>query len=142
MQQKRKIDWNKLLVQAKQGDKSAEEELFSNLRVSLRPLVESKLRRWSLDDQQDILQETLITFWQKRDIVTSNPHLYAREILRNKIGHALRSHKQRRSISIEPDDSYNAQVVEGEIEQTLHEQGTEDRVVAEIEKQEYACYIE
>ena len=79
-------DWNALLMGAKNGDSQKKNQLFSNLSVTLRPFLQYRLRGWSVEDREDILQETLITIDRKLEAVESNPHKYAIGVLRNKIG--------------------------------------------------------
>jgi DNA-directed RNA polymerase specialized sigma24 family protein len=84
------IPWNDWLGQAHAGQISARECLCRELTVRLRVVAQYRLWGWPQADRDDVVQDCLTTFLQKMEQVTSNPHLYAGEILRHKIGDALR----------------------------------------------------
>lgn len=88
------IDWDGLLKRAQDGDEESRNNLCGKIKVRLGPILQYRLWGWSPEELEDILQDTLIVFLQKLDQIESNPHFYALEILRHKIGDALRIHKR------------------------------------------------
>lgn len=88
------IDWDGLLRRAQEGDGQAQNDLCGKIKVRLGPILQYRLWGWSPEEYEDILQDTLIVFLQKLDQIKSNPHHYALEILRHKIGDVLRIHKR------------------------------------------------
>jgi len=136
MKEESKIDWDDLLVRAKEGDKSAENELFSKLSVSLRDFAEYKLRGWSSEEVEDVIQNTLVILWQKRDEITSNPQIYAREILHNKIGHLYRKKKSFGEIPIDPVDDRSSSAAKQEIEFSSDRETVEEELIGSIDNKE------
>lgn len=96
-----KTDWTGLLIRANAGDESSRQELFATLLVRLRPIVQSRLRGWSKADHDDILQNTLVVMTEKLREIDKNPQHYALNVLRNKIGDALRARQPGRMSSIQ-----------------------------------------
>jgi DNA-directed RNA polymerase specialized sigma24 family protein len=96
--------WNKLLWQAQKGEQQAQSRLFERLSVTLRPFLESRLRGWSREDKDDVLQETLIIIGAKLQHIQTNPHKYGVKVLRNKIGHALRNPPHKKIVSADSMD--------------------------------------
>jgi len=88
------IDWDGLLKRARQGDVMSQNDLCEKIKVRLGPILQYRLWGWPAEEHEDILQDTLIVFLQKLDQIKSNPHHYALEVLRHKIGDALRTHKR------------------------------------------------
>jgi DNA-directed RNA polymerase specialized sigma24 family protein len=99
LDQKTENTWNELLWQAQRGEQQAQNQLFEALSVTLRPFLESRLRGWSREDKDDVLQETLMTIGVKLDYIQTNPHKYGVKVLRNKIGHALRNSHYKKMVS-------------------------------------------
>lgn len=116
------VAWDDLLRKSKTGDSSAENTLFCELEVRLRPVLQYRLWGRSHADLDDIIQETLMTFKEKINQIESNPHQYAYTILRNKIGDALRDAKRHINILLQSDESENgrrrAHLAEREIHQS------------------------
>jgi DNA-directed RNA polymerase specialized sigma24 family protein len=81
---------NALLLEAKRGNREALDELCRALQVRLRAVIQSRLWRWSRQDQEEILQDSLLLFAQKYDFIQDNPQYYALQVLHNKIGDAVR----------------------------------------------------
>ena len=81
---------NTLLTEAKHGKREALDELCRALEVRLRAVIQSRLWRWSRQDQEEILQDSLLLFTQKYDRIQDNPQYYALQVLHNKIGDAVR----------------------------------------------------
>ena len=104
-----------MLWQAQKGEQQAQNKLFEKLSVTLRPFLESRLRGWSREDKDDILQETLITIGVKLDYIQNNPHKYGVKVLRNKIGHALRNSQHKKMVSADA----NANLVSPALKQAI-----------------------
>ena len=81
---------NQLLTQAKRGDRAALDGLCHALEERLRVIIQSWLWRWSRPDREDILQDTLLIIVEKYDKIEDNPHQFALQVMRNKVGDALR----------------------------------------------------
>ncbi len=88
------IDWDGLLKRAQGGDGESQNDLCGKIKVRLGPILQYRLWGWPSEELEDILQDTLVVFLQKLDQIESNPHHYALEVLRHKIGDALRTHKR------------------------------------------------
>ncbi|HEX7344510.1 MAG TPA: sigma factor [bacterium] len=129
-------DWEALLKRAQRDDVSAVTELLSNLAVTLRPIVQYRLRGWSRQDHDDILQETLITFARKLKQIESTPQHYAAGILRNKIGDALRSRERRSEISRSDEAAEASPVWRHEVEIALRQQNPEEDLLGQIDNDE------
>ena len=85
------IDWDGLLKRAQAGDEKSQNQLCTEIKVRLKPILQYRLWGWRAEEREDILQDTLMVFLQKLDEIKSNPHRYALGVLRNKIGEALRT---------------------------------------------------
>jgi len=83
-------NWSKLLSSAQKGDARAKEQLFQELMVILRLVLQCRLRGWSVQDREDILMNTIAVVVEKLDTIDDHPERYALKVLRNKIGDALR----------------------------------------------------
>lgn len=94
------IDWNVLLRGAKGGDEVARERLFAELWVRLRSVCQSKVRGWSKEDVDDIVQNALVVVHMKLGEIVENPHHFALNVLRKKIGDAIRARAKGPSVSI------------------------------------------
>jgi DNA-directed RNA polymerase specialized sigma24 family protein len=126
-------DWNDLLKLAKAGDREGQRQFFTHLAVTLGPIVQYRLRGWQHQDQEDILQETLITVAQKLDGVRSNPHKYAAAVLRNKIGDALRARSGRIRLSLDSAPEPGTGSIRQEIEQILSQTGGGKDALTQVE---------
>ena len=82
-------EWDRLLQNAKTGDRDAQNRLCERLKVRLSSVVKYRLQGWSSEEREDILQDTLLVFMEKMPQVNSQPQHYALAILKNKIGNAL-----------------------------------------------------
>ena len=129
-------DWEALLKRAQRDEASAITELLSILTVTLRPIVQYRLRGWSNQDHDDILQETLITFARKLKQIESAPQHYAAGILRNKIGDALRSRERRSEISWNEDAAEVSPVWRHEVDVALQRQNPEGELLGQIDNDE------
>ncbi|MBI5058902.1 hypothetical protein HZB60_03840 [candidate division KSB1 bacterium] len=89
---------NQLLSQAKRGNRAALDKLCRALAERLRVALQSRLWGWSRQDQEDILQNTLLVFADKYSHIEDNPHIFALQVMHNKIGDALRHMKSSASI--------------------------------------------
>jgi RNA polymerase sigma factor (sigma-70 family) len=94
------IDWNVLLRGAKAGDRASRERLFSELLVRLRSVAQYRLRGWATEDLDDVVQNALYVVHVKLLEIPENPHHFALNVLRNKIGDALRARAGGRLVSI------------------------------------------
>ncbi len=84
------VAWDDLLGRCKAGQTQARDDLCRELAVRLRLILQYRLWGWSRQDLEDIVQECLVTILQKLDRIESSPQKYACEVLRNKVGDALR----------------------------------------------------
>jgi DNA-directed RNA polymerase specialized sigma24 family protein len=107
------FDWNDLLLKVKEGQTEARNALCQALSVRLRLIAQYRLWGWSRQDLDDLVQESLITLMGRLNRVDSNPHRVACEILRNKIGDALRRRKMIKiPLQTDPaDDSHSREAV-------------------------------
>jgi DNA-directed RNA polymerase specialized sigma24 family protein len=129
-------DWDALLQRAQRDEASALTELISKLAVTLRPILQYRLRGWSDHDHNDILQETLIVFANKLKQIESAPHHYAAGILRNKIGDALRSREKRAEFSWSDDKTEAHALWRHEVEIVLRQQDPEQDLLGRIDNDE------
>lgn len=95
----------RLLVSARQADAAAQSALFRELSARLRPVIAYRLRTYRQEDRDDLLQDTLATFFEKIEAVQDHPERFALQILRNKIGNILQSPWQGKVDSIVSDDA-------------------------------------
>lgn len=95
-------DFDKLLRACKSGDPAARERLFGLLQVRLRSILKYRLRGWPVEELEDILQDALLVVAEKLDQVESNPHYYALDVLRKKIGSSISRRHRRINLSIDP----------------------------------------
>ncbi len=129
-------DWNDLLLRSKQGNLEAQDELLSSLAVTLRPMLQCRLRGRPKEDLEDALQDTLLTFSQKIDKIDSDPHRYAAVILRNKIGDYYRRQKSALKISIDTEPESMAPGLRREIEEVMSRHGPGVFIQPKLEKEE------
>jgi len=108
-----KLDWNDLLLKVKAEQTEARNALCQALSVRLRLIAQYRLWGWSRQDLDDVVQESLVTLLQKLPQVNSNPQMFACEILRHKIGDALRRRKMIKiPLQADPaDDSHSREAV-------------------------------
>jgi DNA-directed RNA polymerase specialized sigma24 family protein len=95
-------DYNALFRACKSGDTAARESLFRHLQVRLRSILKYRLRGWPVEELDDILQDTMLVVTEKLDQVESNPHYYALDVLRKKIGSSISRRRRRVNLSIDP----------------------------------------
>jgi RNA polymerase sigma factor (sigma-70 family) len=89
-------DLTQLLVQAKAGDTTSLGHLCEEAKVRLQLVVKYRLRGWSEADREDLVQDVLITFCEKIQMVERTPMAFALWILRQKIGSELqKAHRSR-----------------------------------------------
>ncbi len=94
-----------LLGLAKTADADALNRLCKEIEVRLRPILEFRLRSWSREDREDLLQNTLITFCEKIGGVSDHPLRFALAILRNKVGNELQAARRQREVALVTDES-------------------------------------
>jgi DNA-directed RNA polymerase specialized sigma24 family protein len=128
------IDWQMLLKAAKRGDQRQLSELFEALHVRLWIIIQYKCWGWSIEDQEDLLQETLKVFLEKIDGISDRPDLFALKILKNKIGDELRKRLGRRKIFPDDDDDTQAPLIVPLDESLLSEESYD--IEREIENKE------
>jgi DNA-directed RNA polymerase specialized sigma24 family protein len=89
------------LAQAKGGNSSALNSLCQAAGVRLALVVKFRLRSWSQEDREDVVQAALLTFCEKIQTVEKTPMAFALWILRQKIGNELQKvrHQRERSLS-------------------------------------------
>ena len=88
MERTETVDWNGLLAKAKSGDQGSVDQLYKELNVRLQSVIQYRLWGWSKEDLDDIVQNTLMVFCEKLNQIESNPHYFALNIMRNKVGDA------------------------------------------------------
>ena len=128
--------WNELLWQAQRGEQQAQNRLFKELSVTLRPFLESRLRGWSREDKDDVLQETFIIIGAKLQDIQTNPHRYGIKVLRNKIGHALRNPPHKRMVSADSADDYKSSALRQAIARSLSHESSGNDLLDELGKKE------
>jgi DNA-directed RNA polymerase specialized sigma24 family protein len=136
-----KESWDELLSRAKTKDRQALNELIIQLTVTLRPILQSRLRGWSHEDKQDVMQETLVTFTQKLAEVKSNPHHFAAAILRHKIGDAMRRQRRGHADFVTLDDNSIAPDMRRQIELCLSQYGPGTTFVRRLEDAELLKHV-
>jgi len=89
------------------GDFDAFGDVISPLRGRIVRLAQQRLRR---DEVEDVVQETLSTFWEKRLSVRDPDHLlpFLHQILRNKLGDSYRRKKRWKKIWISKSELQNS----------------------------------
>jgi len=128
--------WNELLWRAQKGEQQDQNKLFEALSVTLRPFLESRLRGWSREDRDDVLQETLITIGVKLKKIQTNPHKYGIIVLRNKIGRALRNPPHKRMVSADDDDDPLSGTLKQAIELSLSHGGSGNDLLDDLAKRD------
>jgi DNA-directed RNA polymerase specialized sigma24 family protein len=96
-----------LLHRAKSGDEAGLGELCGVVRVRLLGLVRFKVRGWSREDHEDLVQETLTIFIRDLHKIEHSPLTYAHAILRKRIWNELDKARRSREVSLDqrlPDD--------------------------------------
>ena len=81
---------NLLLEKARGGDARARERLFTLLRPGLLLMARARLRGGLAGWIEDAVQETLLVVARKLNTIRDQPHVYAAEVLRNKVGKIYR----------------------------------------------------
>jgi DNA-directed RNA polymerase specialized sigma24 family protein len=97
------IDNNSLeseLERAKCGDEESLNRLCRDAEVRLKLVVKYRLRGWSREDQEDLVQSTLLTFCEKIQLVEHTPMAFALWILRQKIGSELQKVRRQKEGSL------------------------------------------
>ena len=136
LDQKAENTWNELLWQAQKGEQQDQNKLFEALSVTLRPFLESRLRGWSREDKDDVLQETLITIGIKLERIQTNPHKYGIRVLRNKIGQALRNPPHKRMVSADANDDPLSTALKQAIELSLSHGGLGNDLLDDLAKKD------
>lgn len=134
-------DWITLLEGVKAGDKTSQTQFYTDLAVTLLPIVQSRLRGWSSVTHQDVLQETLITVSQKLKDINTQPHHFAAGILRNKIGDLLRSGKRRKTVSIDQHEVNGDQPLQFAIEQALQQSSPSENPLSRLESKDHLNFV-
>jgi DNA-directed RNA polymerase specialized sigma24 family protein len=142
LDQKAENIWNELLWQAQKGEQQAQNRLFEKLSVTLRPFLESRLRGWSREDKDDVLQETLFVIGAKLQNIKTNPHKYGVKVLRNKIGHALRNPPHKKMVSADLADDRISSALKQATERGLSHGASGDNLLDELAKKEEITRIE
>jgi DNA-directed RNA polymerase specialized sigma24 family protein len=96
-----------LLQRAKSGDKAGLDELCGVVRVRLLGLVRFKVRGWSREDHEDLVQDTLTIFVRDLHKIEHSPLIYAHAILQKRIWNELDKARRSREVSLDhrlPDD--------------------------------------
>ena len=98
-------DWNALLDASRGGATVARDQLFSALRVRLLTIAQYRLRGTSKEVLEDLVHGALTVVIERIATIESNPHRYALQILRNKIGDHLRTKGRRLELPLNVTDS-------------------------------------
>jgi RNA polymerase sigma factor (sigma-70 family) len=88
-----------LYIHLQSGDLDSFSEVFFPLRGRIVRLAQQRLQR---DELEDVVQQTLSVFWEKRQSVRDPEHLlpFLFQILRNKLGDTYRQRKRQREIRV------------------------------------------
>lgn len=81
---------DELLRGAQKGNTYCREELARQIVLRLWLIAQCRLRGYSTEQGEELIQNALLTFWERLDRIRDNPDLYAYIILRNKIGDLIR----------------------------------------------------
>ncbi len=91
----------KLLSSAKSGNEAGLDELCRIIRVRLLGLVRFKVRNWSREDHEDLIQETLVIFVRDLSKIKDNPLTYAYAILQKRIWNEMDKARRNRELSLD-----------------------------------------
>lgn len=94
-------DIEALLSRAKSGDEAGLDELCGIVRVRLLGLVRFKVRGWSREDHEDLVQETLTIFVRDLPKIEHSPLTYAHAILQKRIWNELDKARRHREVSLD-----------------------------------------
>lgn len=121
----------KLFIHLQSGDLDYFSKVFSPVRGRIVRLAQQRLQR---DEVEDVVQQTMSTFWERRSSIRSPEHLmpYLFQILRNKMGDSYRRKRYQQKIrvpktgpmeSIQDPESMNPEILfeEKELERILQE---------------------
>ncbi|TKJ36567.1 hypothetical protein CEE37_14905 [candidate division LCP-89 bacterium B3_LCP] len=134
-------NWNNLLKKVRRGDQSAKDDLFRKLAVRLHPIIKYRLRGQSSEDIEDILQDTMVIFSEKINLIESDPDTYVLQILRNKIGNFYQRMRRRKNVTIQTDSQaeiHHRASFRERIVTTIKEKSS---FLAEIESEDLSNYI-
>src|SRR3989339_147506 len=96
-----KQELEKLLQRAKSGDETGLSELCGVIRVRLLGLVRFKVRGWSREDHEDLVQDTLVVFVRDLRKIEDNPLTYAHAVLQKRIWNELDKARRSREVSLD-----------------------------------------
>jgi DNA-directed RNA polymerase specialized sigma24 family protein len=135
------IDWNELLNGVHRGDSGVLEELMETLAVRLLPIAKYRLIGWRHEDIEDIVQDTLITVYEKLDQIESDPDYYALSVLKNKIGNAYQRWQRRRKVVFRMDADRHDNQGSPLGEFTVSQVRSEDDFLSNFESKDIANYL-
>jgi DNA-directed RNA polymerase specialized sigma24 family protein len=109
-----------LLHRAKSGDEAGLGELCDVVRVRLMGLVRFKVRGWSREDHEDLVQDTLSIFVRDLSKIDHSPLTYAYAVLQKRIWNELDKARRNREVSLdnrlrETDSSHSANANDGQL---------------------------
>lgn len=96
-------EYIQLVKASRAGDTHAASRLFEELAVRLRVIAKHKVGWWPAQEQEDLVQSTLLIFFEKLGEIKDNPCAYAVQVLANQIGSELQKKRRRQYISIVDD---------------------------------------
>lgn len=102
------IALEELFQRAKAGDEASLTSLYSIVRVRLLALTRYKVRSWSREDHEDLVQETMAIFSRDLQKIEHNPLIYAHSILQKRIWNEMDKAHRSRQASLEPFTSGNS----------------------------------
>jgi DNA-directed RNA polymerase specialized sigma24 family protein len=91
----------RLLQRAKSGNEAGMSELCDVVRVRLLSLVRYKVRSWSREDHEDLVQETLTIFVRDLMKIEHSPLIYAHAILQKRIWNEMAKARRSKDVSLE-----------------------------------------
>jgi DNA-directed RNA polymerase specialized sigma24 family protein len=94
-------DLDLLLKRAKSGDQTGMDELCGVVRVRLMGLVRFKVRGWSREDHEDLVQETLAILIRDLHKIENNPLAYAHAILQKRVWNEMDRARRTREVSLD-----------------------------------------
>lgn len=95
-----KHSYVQLVDAAVKGDREALNKLIETLTIRLRSVVKHRVGWWPEQEQEDLIQSTLVVFVEKLGDIRSNPCAFIVQILSNRIGNELQKKRRRRDVSI------------------------------------------
>ena len=123
-----------LLRRAKSGDNAGLDELCRVIRVRLLSLIRFKVRGWSREDYEDIVQDTLTIVVRDLHKIDHSPLIYAHAVLQKRIWNEMDRARRQREVSLDrgSQDDVSADSADALDPGALRDQSTD--VAGEVER--------